>query len=335
MNSKNLALKRYRLLIFCLCLQALPLLAEDSLHLAADDWPPFTGRASERRIAEDLVTVALRKSGHPVRVSLVPWDKALAGAESGQFDGLVAAWSTPARRKTLLFSKVILQNRIHAISLRERGFDIRTLADLRGKTVGKVAGYAYGESLDNIPVARTVLSGDDREAVSRLLAREVDLVLIDDLSLRYLLEELPVAQRSKIHAHAQLAVLDLHFTLSRKRPDAATLMSAFNQAIREMMSDGTYNELLGLSWLLVDADGVQEFVAGSHGLDLTVPPDESSYAPVQPEKSYDFSTRTIYRVGGRQYDNWEDAKGAIIDDSQTRPTNRMIQENRYEIGVPL
>ena len=103
------------------------------------------------------------------------------------------------------------------------------------------------------------------------------------------------------------------------------------------MADGSYNRILDLPWLVVDhdGDGVAEWVPDAARVDTGAPPADGHYQLTSPEPAFDFSQRRLYRVDGRQYDNWEDAKRAIIDESQTAPSDRMIQENRYEIGVPL
>lgn len=327
----------HRLLIICLSLQPIMLWAGDSLRLAADEWPPFTGKTHERQIAEDLVTVALRKSGLDVSVSLLPWEEALQAVRLGDFDGLVAAWHTPERERHFLFSIPILENRILAVSLRESGLKIESVEDLRQRVVGKTAGYVYGATLDNAPAARIVSSADDREGLERLLKKELEVLLIDDLSLRYLLQELPAVERDSVQKQAQLVSLEMHFVLRRGERDAVDMMAAFDEAIADMMADGTYNQILDLPWVLVDTDkdGVAEMIPGKQALDLSAPPADGHYEVLQADRELNLTPQRVYLVGGRQYDNWEDARGAIIDKTQSGDGDRMIQDNRYEIGVPF
>ena len=114
-------------------------------------------------------------------------------------------------------------------------------------------------------------------------------------------------------------------------------MAAFNRAIDTMVADGSYNEVLGVPWVVADTnkDGVGEYIPGRQALDLSAPPVDNHYQVFQPDPGLQLSTRRVYHVNGQQYDNWGDAKQAIIDDVQTQPGNRMIQDNRYQIGVPL
>lgn len=328
---------KYRVLALCLLLQAGFAWSSDDLQLATSEWPPFTGADSERHIAEDLVELALRKGGADFTVTVRPWNEALQGAKSGQYDGLVAAWHSAEREKTLRYSKPILENRILAVTLDARDLNIAAIADLQGKTVGKITGYTYGSELDAAATGKTVLLRDDRSAMAQLLNGAVDVVLVDDLSLRYLLREMPPEQQQRFRPHKTLAVLNLHFVVSRQRADAEAIVSSFNRAIDDMVADGSYNEVLDLPWLVVDTDqdGVHEYIPGSQGLDLSAPPGDNHYQVFQSESQLDLSPRRVYRVGDQQYDNWQDAREAIIDESQTQPGDRMIQDNRYQIGVPL
>jgi polar amino acid transport system substrate-binding protein len=328
---------KFKSLLLFLCLQPMFAWSAESLRLATSEWPPFTGAASERHIAEDLVTLALTKTGREVVLSLLPWREALRGAQDGRYHGLVVAWHSAEREHKLLYSRPILENRILAVTLDTAGMTVSSAADLNGKRVGKVAGYTYGEELDGLELGKTVLSPDDRQALQRLLKGEFDVLLIDDLSLRYLLPELVSDQRARLQSHKILAVLSLHFVLAKHRADAEKIMAGFNQAIDIMVADGSYNEVLGVSWVVADTDqdGVSEYIPTRQVLDLSAPPEDNHYEVFQTEPGLQLSPRRVYQVGGQQYDNWGDAKQAIIDEAQTEPGNRMIQDNRYQIGVPL
>lgn len=326
-------------LVCCLCLMLSSALVwgGEPLRLATSEWPPFTGQGSERRIAEDLVELALRNINTDFTVSQLPWSDALGGAESGSYDGLIVAWHTAERDKFLLFSRPILENRILAVSLDSAKFNVASIADLAGRRVGKIAGYTYGAKLDSATADNATLYKDDREAVQQLLAAEIDLILIDDLALRYLASELPEGQQAQLKSHDTLVILDLHFVLSRELAGAESILAAFNSAIDTMVADGSYNQVLGLHWLIADTDrdGVEEYIVGPQALDLNLPPGDGQYQVFEQEAPVKTSGRRVYRVGNQQYDNWEDARGAIIDEAQQPPGNRMIQENRYQIGVPL
>lgn len=329
---------RCRVFLLCALLQPWLALAADELRLATSEWPPFTGKTSERHIAEDLVELALAQVGVDFTIAIEPWDVALAGVQDGRYDGLVAAWYSPGRARSLKYSKPILENRILPVTLEGSDPGVVSIADLAGKAVGLVAGYTYGEELDGAKKAGVVEYKNEKLALQHLLTGEVDVVLVDDLSLRYLLRDMTHEQMARFRPQRILAVLELHFVLNKTLANASAIISSFNRAIDTMVADGTYNRVLELSWVLADTDndGIQEYIAhGEQATGLSPPHGDDHYQVYQDESQLDLSPRRVYRVGGQQYDSWDDAKEAIIDDYQTEPSDRMIQDNRYQIGVPL
>ena len=104
-----------------------------------------------------------------------------------------------------------------------------------------------------------------------------------------------------------------------------------------MMIDGTYNRVLNVPWLMVDSDGdeVQELVPGPGALAADAPSQDQSYSVVGNKPEPAAGKRRVYLVNGRQYEQWDDAKQAIIDESQTDRYDPVIQKTPYEIGVPF
>ena len=127
---------KFKCLVLCLCIQPVFAWPAESLRLATSEWPPFTGAASERQIAEDLVRLALTKTGREAVISLLPWSEALQGAQDGEYDGLVVAWHSAERQRKLLYSRPILENRILAVTLDAGNMTLSSAADLKGKSVG-------------------------------------------------------------------------------------------------------------------------------------------------------------------------------------------------------
>lgn len=327
-----------RLFGLFLVLQATMAWSGEPINLAAGNWPPFTSPDSGQQVATDLVSLALRKAGYDVSVESMEWHDAIAGVKASRYNGLVMTWRSTEREAFLLYSDPYIENRMLAVSLQSSGLSIASVADLADLRIAKGKDYAYGPELDQTRGKAVVYTNNEGESLLKLLDGEVDAIIIDDLSLRYRLRSLEPEQRGRLHVHAgQLAVLPSHLTLHKDYPKAAEIIAGFNKAISGMIADGTYNEVLKLPWIVTDTDddGVSELITHGRGLDLTVPPQEGEYQLFESEPAIDMSPKRIYRVGNQQFDNWDDAKAAIIDQGQLRQGNRMIQENTYQIGVPL
>ena len=323
-------------LLISILMQPLMLWGAQNVRLAADEWPPFTGQEGQHHIAQDLVAHALDRAGLRLTVSIGPWKRALSAVQDSRVDGLVAVWRTERRATLLLFSRPVLENRIHAVTSRQRQIKIASLADLRRRVVCKTSAYAYGDAIDTAAVKGVVESPTDRQGLDGLLAGDCEVLLIDELSLRYLLEDRPASQQEQVQVQARLASRQLRFAMSRQHAQAIDIVRAFDTAIGEMMADGTYNRILDLPWLVVsDGSDGHTLVPGPGASALDEPSSQDVYPVVGEESPALDSKRRVYLVNGRQYESWGDAKQAIIDDAQTDRADPLVQETRYEIGVPF
>ncbi len=296
------------------------------LRLVADVWPPFTSEQPGQRIAVDLVQTALRNASISNNVKIVPWEEVLSGIQADKYDAIVGAWQTPDRERYLLFSRSYLQNRITLIGRKDNQLDFSELRQLKGKKVGIVADYAYGDDIANNKDIIKIPGKTVADNIKKMLNAEVDFILADTLVARAIKEHLPADVTNKLKIYTkEVATQDLYFAIRKNYPDATALLDKFNDAVELMIADGTYNKILGVTWLLADsnADGVHEYIVGSN---LSLASDDpantqTSYAlygydPAGTEAmgdGADLKKKPIlkYRVLNQEYDSWGEAKQAI------------------------
>ena len=87
----------------------------------------------------------------------------------------------------------------------------KKISDLAGKRVAAVGRYAYGEQVDNAVGVYFINSRNDQDSLDKLLAGEVDYMLVDELVARYLMTYQPdeASARIFISAGASVAVAPL------------------------------------------------------------------------------------------------------------------------------
>jgi len=275
------------------------------LRLVSTIWPPFTNVAGQPRFALDLVEAALDRSGVPSATTFVDNARFTAAITSGPFDGSGAAWRDAARETALLFSQPYLENRLILIARRGGDVSAQTLAALKGRRLGVVEGYAYGDELARSGVT-TVGAKSEEDGLRLLLDGKVDYALMDALVVQHLVEGYPEEARTRLQiGSAALVTRTLHLAVRRSRPDAGSIIQRFNTQLRAMITDRTYHRLLHVDWINadVDGDGVPEYIAGS---------DQSGKQP--PQYVYPlFSSAAIekqvkdqerYFFGGAIYNGW-------------------------------
>lgn len=113
-------------------------------------------------------------------IRLYPWIRAERNAMQGA--GMIFGLSkTPERLQRMRFSDIAAANKLWLVTRSDRTFEFNSIDDLRGKTVGAVRGYSYGEPFDSARNVAFRVDGDvaSRELrLKRLLLGRVDVVLL-------------------------------------------------------------------------------------------------------------------------------------------------------------
>ena len=118
------------------------------LQLVSTAWSPFTNAPGEPRFALDLVGVALERMGINAETVIVDEARLTPSLLSGEFDGSAALWRDAERERVLIYSEPYLENRLILVGRQGSDVSATSLADLAGKRVALVAGYAYGEAVE-------------------------------------------------------------------------------------------------------------------------------------------------------------------------------------------
>jgi polar amino acid transport system substrate-binding protein len=307
---------RFLLLIITLVFLLPGAMADQSLSLGNDAWPPFIIEGAEQGTSEKLVCEALDRAGWGCEIEVGDWEKVLEGARSGSLDGIAAAWRTPEREQFLLFSDPYLTNRIVPVVAANSPIKLEGVANLDGRRVAMVPDYAYGAEIDAAKSAFDVVSVKDAaEAIMAVQAGRADIALVDELVVRAILES--DAQFEVTVIDKVLAYRELHFAVSRQHPQAEQIVSDFHRTYELMLKDGAVNEALNVDWLATDLgnDGQLDLVlrSGVSFDDLNVPSqkgsayalEQSDYRTMsQPDVDY---SNLNYRVDGKSHSSLQSA----------------------------
>ena len=118
---------------------------EPPARLVCDAWPPyqFESRGRLTGFSTETVQAVYRRMGTPIRsLEIFPWKRAMDIVESGNAEGLFSVSRTRDREIFARFPEEPLFEAPWIIWTR-RDTPIRTMDDLKGKSVGVVIGYSY------------------------------------------------------------------------------------------------------------------------------------------------------------------------------------------------
>ena len=155
------------------------------LKLVSTVWPPFTNVAGQPRFALDLVETSLQRLGIPNSTAFVDADAYTPALMTGAYDGSAAAWKDAAREQAVIFSQPYLENRLILIAKKGGNVSAKSLAELKGRRIAVVEGYAYGDEAEKSG-AIFVRSKSEEDSLTLLLNGRADYTLMDDLVVRYI-----------------------------------------------------------------------------------------------------------------------------------------------------
>mgnify|MGYP006281120121 CR=1 FL=1 len=275
------------------------------LALVSNVWPPFTNEKEERKIALDLVEMALNRAGYEVDYQILKFEEVLKGIKSKNFDGSAALWKDNSRMEYLNYSIPYLHNQLILVGRKGSKVNVK-LDELENNKLGLVKNYSYGDELKSSK-AQLVYSNDAQGLLDKLLQNEVDYILIDALLVEYLSRY----QQKEVSKYLEIApkpifYRSLYFTLRKGLPNSKQIIEDFNEEIKSMVKDGSYNEVLEVRWIEtdIDGDGWSELVSFSSQGGVLKP--MSSYrVPLESDSKETDTELKKYYVNGTLYDGWD------------------------------
>jgi len=274
------------------------------LKLASDVWTPFTDVKPKKAFALDLVHEALGRAKVQSQTDILDFKEVIAEIRSGRYDGSAALWRSPEREEFLLYSEPYLENRLVLVGKKGSNVSAVALSELPGKRIAIVQSYAYGPLLNQGKNMKLVAGKSDQQNLERLLKGEVDYMLVDALLIEYLLkyQSTEAARHLEIGKTAMIR-LPLYFAIRKDIPGADTLVRKFNEEIRKMIAEGTYNRILQLNWIAadMDGDGQTELVLSGDKAGLNEPAE--SYMVSQEGQTAKVTNH--YFIEGKRYQSWD------------------------------
>lgn len=233
----------------CICLLSLMFstaLAAETLRLVANSWPPFTDvQLQNNGLATDLVSTALQRAGYTSEYHEVPWARALQGMQHDRYDVLLSSWFAAERQSYGIYSEPYLINRIRFMRRTGSTIEFKHLDDLLPYSIAVARGFAYAPTFDSDARLHKEVASSFATAARMLAAGRVDLTLEDEWVAKYYLShELAELSSALEFLPLPLSESPLHILVRRNHPQSRQIISAFNQALREMRADGSYTAIL-------------------------------------------------------------------------------------------
>ncbi|MFH1033361.1 MAG: transporter substrate-binding domain-containing protein [Pseudomonadota bacterium] len=170
----------HALLVTLIMLWACPAgAANPRLRVVFTEWLPYTfqenGRAAGFEI--DILQAVLKDMGLEAEFTSYPWKRCLAALRHGQADALVSLLKTPERQEYALYPQehISLSKTTFFTAVdKQIAFD-GSYGQLRGYTIGVIAGFSYGEAFDKAGYLRKEEVRDAEMLIRKVLSGRNDL----------------------------------------------------------------------------------------------------------------------------------------------------------------
>jgi polar amino acid transport system substrate-binding protein len=192
----------------------------------------------------DLGEALVKKMGLKIEWRALSFDALLAGLRQDRWDLVIASFGvTPERSKAVTFTDPHYCSGGIVVA---KDPAIRTAKDLAGKVVAVQTGTTYLENLGKVPGVKEVKNfPKDTDCRSALVAGRVDAWVTDKFVAKAALEADPGAG---LKAGDFVFVERIACAVQKGN---ASLQKAVNQALAELMADGTY-EAISRKWMKED-----------------------------------------------------------------------------------
>lgn len=221
-------------------------MAEQQLQLRANTSPPYADeKLPERGLALELVEHIYARTDYKPVITIESWSRAMEGVQMGVFDALAAAWYTPERNESLMFSEPYLSSKLIMVKSRKNTRNYRQLSDLAGHKLGVRTDYGYGVDFTSVPGLELVQENHLIQNLLNLLNGSVDFVIGDERTLNYQLNEFLKDRKHQFQVVSlQLPERARHVAASRDVKGHEEMVAAFNKALAESRKDGSYDAIV-------------------------------------------------------------------------------------------
>jgi polar amino acid transport system substrate-binding protein len=228
--------------IFVSC-SSVAMAAEIPIRIVTENYPPYEMQKPLNGLQGfdyEVAVEAFSRMGYVADIRFLPWKRALNEAENGSTVGILTCAYEANRERFILYSNPI-STFSEGLFLRRghKGPDIRVLSDVIGHPVASMAGYESLKDLQGIGADPAEVPTTD-DGLLMLRAGRFDYLHAAREPTEFLIREKGIQDEFQFIA---LEDDSFYFCFSKAYPEVENLASEFNEALRSMRKDGSYDAI--------------------------------------------------------------------------------------------
>ncbi len=216
------------------------LAADNSLKLAATEYPPFYGKELKNHgFITEIIATAFERSGYQIDVKFLPWNRALEKTKDGAYDGLFTVWYRQEREQWFVYSDPLPANEVGFYRRVADEIHFANYHDLQSYRIGVVRGYVNPPGFDEAEL-KTIVVVDDETNFRKLAKGRIDLVLTDRLLGQYVINTVLADSGVAFEwVTPALAIETQHLVFSKQVDGYQQRSLDFNTGLAAIEADGT------------------------------------------------------------------------------------------------
>ena len=217
-----------------------------TLSVVTLNWEPFYAESlPDGGLVSDIVRASFAHSGFDIRIKFIPWDRALDSSAKARADVLMGLWFAEERTSVYHFSDPFLANRVVFVKSAESDFEFEGIESLHGKSVGTIRKYVYLKEFLEDPQINKIPVSTLSANLKKVAKGRIDLTLDDEIVIKDLINrELPELRDKLSFTRNALEEKPLYIASSLQHPRGSEIIDAFNQGLKQIQANGTYENLL-------------------------------------------------------------------------------------------
>jgi polar amino acid transport system substrate-binding protein len=255
---------RYCLLLGTLLLSSGSAWAQAGVRLVYVDFPPYeqSKDGEPSGVLVEIVRTLFSRAGVPLTLHHFPFKRGYELVRRGNYDGIFNFYRIESRLALFDYSRPITRHPLVLFVKKDSDMVFSHLPDLRGKTIGTMIGYTYGQAFDQAEFFRKDPASEHVHSFRKLLGGRIDAYLCDRMVGLYTARSHGFMQALK-SLEKPVEVLEGHIGFTRgKHRD---VIAGIDRQIVLMKESGEIDRMIGT---LSESPGRESAQAGSPGGDV-------------------------------------------------------------------
>ncbi|OZG71891.1 amino acid ABC transporter substrate-binding protein [Hahella sp. CCB-MM4] len=220
------------------------------VKLVTLQYPPYQYQEEDqvKGMVVDIVNEAFKRLNMDTQIRLNAWPRSLSMVKEGQADAIFTAYKNPEREQFLDYSKTVLMPQevvlfVSKDSTISFNGDLTSLADYR---IGIVRDISYGSAFDEARKNGTFKKLSEatnlEQSVRKFQSGRIDILISNRYTALAMFKQLGLSGQFKsLDREVQSVPSYIAFS---KANNLSGLRDKFDNVLQEMMSDGTYNNIV-------------------------------------------------------------------------------------------